>query len=209
MARATTGLAWIAFQVGDFSTSRALQEQSLAIARDLGDRRGAAHALHGLGSIESVLGNHAEARAYHEENLAIMRGLGNRRYVARSLAQLGSAGIHERDHARAQALLAESLQIIRELGDALGLIFSLKVAVDLELALERMGRAARLQGAIDALREGVGAPLNPREHGGYEANVAAMRAALGEPGFAVAWAAGRAMSMEQAIAYALEGSGSA
>jgi hypothetical protein len=35
--------------------------------------------------------------------------------------------------------------------------------------------------------------------------VAPLRAALGEEAFAAAWAAGRAMTLEQAIAYALEG----
>ena len=32
---------------------------------------------------------------------------------------------------------------------------------------------------------------------------------LGEAAFATAWAEGRAMTLEQAVAYALEGSGSA
>jgi non-specific serine/threonine protein kinase len=207
VARAKAALAWVAFQVGDFSLSRTLQEQSLAIMRELGDRRGVALALNGLGYIASVLGNHAEARAYHEESLAIMRDLGDRRNVARSLAHLGSAEIHRRDHARARALVAESLAIIRELGDALELIRSLKVAVDFELTVGNTGRAARLQGAIDALRDSIGVPLSPRERGDYAVKVTTMRVALGELELAAAWAEGRAMSLEQAVAYALDQDG--
>jgi hypothetical protein len=86
-------------------------------------------------------------------------------------------------------------------------MFTLEVAVALELAVERTGRAARLQGAIDALRERLGASLSPRERGGYDVSVAALRVALGEREFAAAWAEGRAMSLEQAVDFALATSG--
>ena len=64
-------------------------------------------------------------------------------------------------------------------------------------------RAARLFGAAEALRESVCVPL-PRVHcADYERDVAAARTQLDEATFAVAWAAGQAMTLEQAIAYAL------
>jgi predicted ATPase/class 3 adenylate cyclase len=204
VARAQAGLAWVAFQVGDFALSRTLQEESLAIMRELGDREGAALALNGLGYIASVQSNHAEARTYHEESLAIMRDLGERRAVARSLAHLGWARINQRDHAGARTLLVESLTIIRGIGDPLELMRVLKVAVDLAFAVDNMDLAARLQGAIDGLRDSVGAPVSPRERMSNDVNVGAMRAALGESRFAAAWAEGRAMTLEQAVAYALD-----
>jgi hypothetical protein len=61
-------------------------------------------------------------------------------------------------------------------------------------------RAARLFGAAEALREALGAPLPPVERAHYDRSVAATRAALGEEAFAAAWAEGRALSLEQAIA---------
>jgi hypothetical protein len=47
-------------------------------------------------------------------------------------------------------------------------------------------------------------PIWPDERRDYERIVATARAQLGEEAFAMAWAAGRAMSLDQAIAYALE-----
>jgi hypothetical protein len=65
-------------------------------------------------------------------------------------------------------------------------------------------RAARLFRAAEELREASGHPLPPVMRAEYERNVAAARAQLGEEAFAAAWAAGRAMTVEQAIAYALD-----
>jgi hypothetical protein len=66
-------------------------------------------------------------------------------------------------------------------------------------------RAARLLGAADALLEASGIANAPTVHRvEIERNVAALRARLDETAFAAAWAEGRAMSLEQASAYALE-----
>jgi hypothetical protein len=60
--------------------------------------------------------------------------------------------------------------------------------------------AARLFGATEAVREALGAPVPPSERADYERHVAAVRAALD----AAAWAAGRAMALEDAIVLALD-----
>jgi len=65
-------------------------------------------------------------------------------------------------------------------------------------------RAARLFGAAQALREAMGASLSPSEHTDDERHTAATRAALGEEAFAAAWNEGRSLSLEQAIALALQ-----
>ena len=60
--------------------------------------------------------------------------------------------------------------------------------------------AARLLGTTEALREALGTPLPPVERAAYERSVAATRAQLGEKPFAAAWARGRTMTPEQALA---------
>ena len=113
-----------------------------------------------------------------------------------------AVAIDQRDHDRARGLLAESLAIARELGDPRVVIDGLEISAYLAVAVGRMDRAARLQGAAEALRETIGVPLSPSERALYEVTMLpAVRAA---PGFAAAWAEGRVMSVEQAVAYALE-----
>ena len=60
--------------------------------------------------------------------------------------------------------------------------------------------AARLFGAAAALRGAIGAPMEPARRAAYERHLAATRAQLTEEAFATAWAEGRALTPEQAVA---------
>jgi hypothetical protein len=69
--------------------------------------------------------------------------------------------------------------------------------------------AVRLWAAADALREAAHMHLPPatRASSKYDNDLARARAQLGEALFTAAWAEGRAMSVEQAIVYALSTNG--
>ena len=68
-------------------------------------------------------------------------------------------------------------------------------------------RAARLFGAAETLREAVGYNQAPRESALREPFLGAARSRLEEATWEAAWAQGRAMTFEDAIAYALEDAG--
>lgn len=68
-------------------------------------------------------------------------------------------------------------------------------------------RGAKLLGTAQVVLEAMGAVMEPQDRMVYERAVASVRAQLSEEGFEKAWAEGRAMSMEQAIEYALEKTG--
>jgi non-specific serine/threonine protein kinase len=63
----------------------------------------------------------------------------------------------------------------------------------------RAEHAARLFGAAEALRTVVGTAILPHWQADHDRAEATARAALGEEAFAAAWAAGRALTVEQAI----------
>jgi hypothetical protein len=84
------------------------------------------------------------------------------------------------------------------------LIDGIELSAYLALALGTMGRAARLRGAAETRREASSVPLSPTEQATDEIDIATIRAALGEAAFEAAWAEGRAMTLEQAVAYALD-----
>ena len=60
-----------------------------------------------------------------------------------------------------------------------------------------------LLGAAAALREESGVPVPASEREDHDRAVAAARTTLGETAFAAAWAAGRALTMEEAVNEAL------
>ena len=65
-------------------------------------------------------------------------------------------------------------------------------------------RAARLFGAAEGMREAMGMVIQvPPNRVLYEEQVAVARANLPAPIFDALWVEGRAMTLEQAIAYAL------
>jgi hypothetical protein len=109
------------------------------------------------------------------------------------------------DYRAARTLQEESLVLRRELGDKLGIAYSLEEFAALALAQEWVKRAATLWGAAEVLRERIGTALPPRDRPEYDRSLAFAWRALGEEAFAAAWAEGRAMTSEQAIACALQG----
>jgi non-specific serine/threonine protein kinase len=70
-------------------------------------------------------------------------------------------------------------------------------------AQQQPARAAQLCGAAATWREAVSHPLLPPDRAEYDRQLERLRAALGEAAFAAAWAAGAALSLDQAAEYAL------
>jgi non-specific serine/threonine protein kinase len=110
----------------------------------------------------------------------------------------------EGDYARAAALHRESLILYADAKRSDAIAISLELVAWLATAQEAGIRAARLFGAADALFEATGQQMDPMERAEHEQNESLARVQLGAAEFAAAWAEGRAMTMDQAIAYALE-----
>src|SRR5207249_4961166 len=67
-------------------------------------------------------------------------------------------------------------------------------------AEQKLAWAAQLWGAAEAIREAVGIPIQPVDLADYDRSLSAARIHLGERAFAAAWAQGRSMTPEQALA---------
>ena len=106
------------------------------------------------------------------------------------------------DPARAAALQRESLACWRALGDAVGVAHSLDELAQVAHAGGQTQRAATLFGAAAVLRERAGGAAWPPWAADRARALAAVRGALGEEPFAAAWAAGRALGLEAALAEA-------
>jgi hypothetical protein len=120
------------------------------------------------------------------------------------LADLGLVAYEQGDYALALARHTESLTIRRVLGAKLGIAYSLEGLALLYRALNNPAKAARLWGASQALRDAIGTPVPPIEQTRYARDQAMVRMQLGADAFDRACAEGRAMTTDQAIAYALK-----
>ena len=196
-------LAWVlyffgnaAFNRSDYTTAGSRYEESLALFRTLDDPWGLAAPLMRLGMIACKQGEYMMARVLLEESVAIRRQIGQKQLLAHSVVGLAEVALCQRENQEAVAHLTEGLALYQEIGMFSNVVDTLGQFARVAANQAQPDRAARLYSACKALAE------QPDE----EPNVATIRAQLGEAAFAAAWAEGRSMTLEQAIAYALEGS---
>jgi len=197
------GLAFVAYRRGDQPEAQALFEEQLALARESGDERQCAIALAGLALAVSGQGDDSTAQKLLEESVAIRRELGDKRAWAHGLSDLGLVLWRQGDNERAQALLEESLAILRAGGERRAVAVALPRLAAVLGAQGHVELAAQVFGAAEALREAVGTTLAPDQTADWDRSVGAVREALGEEAFEQAWAEGRGMTTEEAIACAL------
>ena len=196
-------LAMVAHAQGDWAEARAFYEEGLTLSRQAGPQWAVAHTLCNLGKVALHLGDYAEARALCEESLTVFRQAENLGGIAYPLKILAEIAHYLGDWAEARALYEESLTLFRQVGDRLS---ALSVLGSLGVVAHRQGqrgRSVRLLGAESSLRESIGSgfpPVGPEE---MDAMLASATEALGEAAFTAAWDAGRAMTWEQAVEYAL------
>jgi non-specific serine/threonine protein kinase len=205
VALALNNLGVLAHYQGDSLRAAALLEESLTLRRELGNKQGIASSLSGLGRVAEGLGDYPRAAALLEESLALNRELGDRGGIAESLSGFGLVAYRQGEYRRAATLYAESIGRSHEIGARALVAEGLEGLAWVADVGGQAQRAARLGGAAQALREALGMPLRLYQRAVHEQAVAAMRAALGEEGFAAAWAAGRALPLEEAVALGLEG----
>jgi hypothetical protein len=152
---------------------------------------------------ESHSGDFAAARAHLLESQQWMRKMGNQPRVIGMQSELAHIARREGNFPEASRLYRETLTALQEFGHRGGVARNLECLAFMASAQHLPLRAARLMGAAEALRELSRVALMPEEVPETEQEVSAMRTQLAGPEFDAAWAEGRAMSMEQAIEYAL------
>ena len=142
-----------------------------------------------------------------EEAVLVARESGNPLAIGPALeaqAQLAGEG---GEISRAEELLHEALRALYDAGDPGGVADLLESLAALVRELQNEEQAVRLLGAADGIRVAVGCARFPVRQPAYDAELSALRDALGEEAFAAAWSAGVSLSLEDAVAYAERGRG--
>jgi predicted ATPase/DNA-binding SARP family transcriptional activator/Tfp pilus assembly protein PilF len=203
IARALNNLGRVLQIQGAFAAALSCHEEALPLCRSIGDRRAIAATLLNLGFLAYSQGDYASARSDYEESLNIVEAIGDRQGGATSLFYLGCVAAELGDIDGAAQRHFDSLTIRREIGDRQGLANSLEAIAGLATRLQRPTEGASHLGAAERLREDLGASLEPIERARVEQLIAVLKEALGEETFTRAWAAGRAVSLDEAIVQAL------
>ncbi|HLK55111.1 MAG TPA: tetratricopeptide repeat protein, partial [Chthonomonadaceae bacterium] len=163
---------------------------------------GIAHSLYNLGSVANIQCDSEVARTLLQESLALYRDMGHS-FLIHVLGALGHVEREIGDYAQATTLYQESLRLRREQGDRVTTTCSLEDFAGLAGRQGQLERAVRLLGAAEALCASLGRTLPVGLAAEYGRTVEAAHSALSEEAFAAIWEEGRAMTLEQAVAYAL------
>jgi tetratricopeptide (TPR) repeat protein len=188
----------------DLTLAQSLLEESLAMWRELKVKSGIAPTLNKLGRIAQLQGNYGEAKSLYLEGLKLFRELGDKFGPAYTLHDLGCVALYQDDRQRANSYFKESLALYQELKLKDGIVDCLTGLTKIAMMNGQLERAARLCGAIETLLEFLD-DQHTSDKVEYTRMAATVHVHLDEALYRSAWVEGQAMTMKQAIDYALSG----
>ena len=188
----------------DFTAAQAYSEEGLRLIREVGNPFFTAITIMGSGSQALAQGHYAEARARLEESEKLFYELGDRHMALGVQSERAHIERQLGNYARALELYHQSILAWQELGHRVSLAREFECLAFIACTQSQLQRAARLLGAAESIRENLNSPMTATERVEYDQNVSTLRAQMKQSDFATAWAEGRAMTLEQAIEFALK-----
>jgi predicted ATPase len=190
---------------GDFSSPAPWLEEAFSISRQLGDRPGEEQALIGFGTLAYWQADYRRANAYYEEALLVSERVGD--HFSNLWACIFSAYVllRQGDLRQARQMFENSIRRTQAADFKIALVFALEGIASLSVNQKQPECAARLFAWADAMREKIGDRRPPVEQASVEGDLVIIRSQLDEAAFEQAYEIGRAMTLEQAVVYALSG----
>jgi tetratricopeptide (TPR) repeat protein len=204
-------LGKVTLDLGDEAAGLAMLAESRRILREVGDRDALSNNLRISGGIALARGDYAAARELFEKALVISYEMGFALGEMGAQTALGDLARAEGDLAAAQAHFAEALRLGHANGarSFLGPVtHALRFLAGLSVATGDPRRGVCILGAEAATRgdettRGSISVFGLRSDRSEE-DLLLARSTLDEATFAACWSEGRAMTLDEAIAYALE-----
>jgi predicted ATPase len=185
-----------------YSEAWASLNAARAEAGDLADRALESFWCHYGGMLALCEGRYELARILAEQAMAGFESDNKRLSSAYCQITPGTLEREDGHYQAARARFLSALEVGLDFGDRTLLAHLLEGLSGVASALGTHEYAIRLAGAAAALREAAGAPLSPAWQRLAEVWLTISRQALGEKAAAMAWAAGKALTMERALAEA-------
>jgi predicted ATPase/class 3 adenylate cyclase len=203
VAMTETGVALSDLSTGGPGPAEARMASATEAARRSGNPFAIAFAAGTRGQLSGLMGRVDEARHWFGEAIQSYERMGDRRFVLMARSDLAHALRRTGATSEAEHLYRETLAAWQHAGTRGAIANQLESFAFLALARENDMRAARLFGAAETVRQAASANMLPHERAEYDAALRTLRERLDAPALENAWAEGRSLSLEEAIAFAL------
>jgi tetratricopeptide (TPR) repeat protein len=187
----------------DPATAERWLEQASEAAHRSDNPQAIGSVLQARGRVASRTGRLLEAQRWFRESQAQFEAIGDRRFALSAQSELAHALRRMEAIDEAEAEYRQTIRGWQQSGNRGAVANQLESFGFLAVAREHGVRAARLLGAAEALREVAEAPMTTLERDQYDAEVQQVRDLLEAGAFSDAWAEGRRMTTDEAVALAL------
>ena len=203
LATSLSNMAVVSQSLGNSEKATELYEESMDLRREQGDKLSLAECLINLAMLVCSQGDLGRAGKLTEEGVELFRELGARGSVSLGLCNLGWMDLLQDDLGKATDFYRESLSLAWDAGLNPLVQSALEGFACLAGAQGEAERAAQLWGAARALHETKGIPRDIDFLDEADARISTVRSGMGEEEWEEAWRKGRAMTLDEAVSYAL------
>jgi predicted ATPase/DNA-binding XRE family transcriptional regulator/predicted translin family RNA/ssDNA-binding protein len=190
---------------GDLDSAQKSLAEAMKLNKRLNNKALQGEFLSYIGRMAFIREDYERARINLQEATRIAEELGNRMHHVWGLTHLGYVALRESNIPEARNLLAEAIQSFQKDKSESGVAFALEGMAGFYVAVGQPKVAARLIGWADAIREKIPDTRPLIEQKDVDKIIAACLEKMGEVAFSDAYNEGQKMTLDEAVAYALEG----
>lgn len=193
-------LGTLAAVQGDLPAANYYFSACLDLTAAGGDRHSTAHAMKNLARIRQQSGNIAGAEGLYRQALATFEELGDVDGIMAANLNLAELYVLCSEPEPARQCIARALQVGADTDTKERIAECLEESARIAVLEAQFIVAARWWGAAERLREEIRIPLSPADRQSYEQTRDRVKANVDPEAFVAAWASGRALPIEQAVA---------
>jgi non-specific serine/threonine protein kinase len=204
IANSLRTLVHLTIMSGDISSPIPWLREALSISHQLGDHLGEALDYVNYGRLAYWRGEYQQAIAYYDEATRLNEETGSLGIYPWIQVHKVYAVLRQGDVRQAREMFEESIWRTQKMNVMIFLVFALEGLSSLHVSQNQPERAAQLFAWADAMREKLGDRRPPIEQASVEKDLAVIHSKVDDTEFARLTSEGRTMTLEQAIALALE-----
>jgi len=189
--------------MGYLDTAKKRLDEAVLLSQRTSRKRNALTVFHASGQLAVIMRDYDLARINLQKAIMLGEEIGERMESPWCRIRLGDLAILEGKLSEARQLFIESAKTFQRDGEVIGIAFALERLANIYIMTAKFELAARWIGWADATREKLNNPRPRLEQTDVDKIIATCRAKMGKAAFSKAYNAGKQMSLDEAVEFAL------